>query len=66
VSEVADVVYKQSNYYSGEHERGFKYDDPEVGIEWPGGLELVASERDMTAPRLAELRERLPARPPRR
>src|SRR3954449_9883442 len=35
LSEVADVFYKQSNYYSGEHERGFKYDDPEVGIEWP-------------------------------
>ena len=53
VSEVADVVYKQSNYYSGEHERGFKYDDPEVGIEWPLPTEeLIPSERDATAPAL--------------
>jgi len=66
LSEVADVVYSCSSYYDPETEGGFAYDDPEVGIEWPGGLELVASERDMTAPRLAELRERLPARPPRR
>jgi len=27
-----------------------------VGIEWPAGLELVASPRDASAPRLAELR----------
>src|SRR5207302_3362605 len=52
LSEHADVIYRQSNYYSGENERGVKYDDPDVAIAWPDGLELVASERDATAPLL--------------
>ena len=32
-SEVADVIYKQTGYYDPELERGFAYDDPEVGID---------------------------------
>jgi dTDP-4-dehydrorhamnose 3,5-epimerase len=61
VSDLADVSYKQSNYYSGEHERGFKYDDPEVGIEWPLPTEeLIPSERDATAPTLADVAADLP------
>jgi dTDP-4-dehydrorhamnose 3,5-epimerase len=61
VSDLADVFYKQSNYYSGEHERGIKYDDPGVGIEWPLPIEeLIPSERDATAPRLAEVADELP------
>src|SRR5919112_648261 len=61
VSEIADVFYKQSNYYSDERERGIKYDDPEVGIEWPLPTdELIASERDATAPTLAEVADGLP------
>ncbi len=39
-SEVADAVYKCSSYYDPAVERGFAYDDPEVGIEWPD-LELI-------------------------
>jgi dTDP-4-dehydrorhamnose 3,5-epimerase len=58
-SEVADVVYKLSSYYDGQLERGFAYDDPDVGIEWPVA-ELVASQRDRSAPRLAEIEARLP------
>jgi dTDP-4-dehydrorhamnose 3,5-epimerase len=60
LSEIADVIYKQSNYYSGELERGFKYDDPDVGIAWPAGLELTPSHRDATAPLLREIAEQLP------
>jgi dTDP-4-dehydrorhamnose 3,5-epimerase len=54
-SEIADVVYKVSTYYDPAVESGFRYDDPEVGIDWPGGLELQVSERDRTAPLLSEL-----------
>jgi dTDP-4-dehydrorhamnose 3,5-epimerase len=60
VSEVADVMYKQDNYYSDEHERGFAWNDPDVGIEWPAGLEFQTSERDRSAPRLAEIADDLP------
>ncbi|MEA2441070.1 MAG: dTDP-4-dehydrorhamnose 3,5-epimerase [Thermoleophilaceae bacterium] len=61
VSDLADVFYKQSNYYSDENERGIKYDDPEVGIEWPLPVEeLLPSERDARAPTLAEIADDLP------
>jgi len=62
LSEVADVVYKTSAYYDPQLEAGFAYDDPEVGIEWPAGQPLRASERDRRAPRLAEIAPRLPFR----
>ena len=54
-SDVADVVYKCGSYYDPEVESGFRYDDPEVGIDWPADLELLASERDVNAPLLSEL-----------
>ena len=54
LSDVADVVYKVSTYYDPAAESGFRYDDPEVGIEWPD-IELLPSQRDQSAPTLAEL-----------
>src|SRR5579872_4187018 len=61
LSEVADVLYKQSSYYSDDVERGIAYDDPDVGIEWPLPADrLIASARDSRAPRLAEIAEGLP------
>jgi dTDP-4-dehydrorhamnose 3,5-epimerase len=55
LSDLADVVYKVSSYYDPAAERGFRFDDPEVGIEWPGDIELKVSERDRAAPPLREL-----------
>jgi dTDP-4-dehydrorhamnose 3,5-epimerase len=55
LSDVADVIYRCSAYYDPATERGFRFDDPAVGIEWPQ-IELVTSERDENAPLLAELR----------
>jgi dTDP-4-dehydrorhamnose 3,5-epimerase len=61
VSDVADVLYKQSNYYADETERGIAYNDPDVGIEWPlPGDQLIPSQRDAQAPRLAEVADSLP------
>jgi dTDP-4-dehydrorhamnose 3,5-epimerase len=61
VSDVADVIYKQSGYYVHEIERGFAYDDPDVGIQWPLPVEeLIPSERDSAAPRLAGIANELP------
>jgi dTDP-4-dehydrorhamnose 3,5-epimerase len=59
-SEVADVHYKQTAYYDPAVERGIAWDDPDVGIRWPGGVQLVVSERDRQAPRLAEIADQLP------
>ncbi len=61
VSEVADVLYKQSAYYDPELERGIAWDDPEIGIAWPLRVEeLSVSERDAAAPRLSEIADELP------
>jgi dTDP-4-dehydrorhamnose 3,5-epimerase len=61
-SDLADVMYKIDAYYADETERGIKYDDPDVGIEWPSGLELQPSQRDATAPTLREIEDELPFR----
>jgi dTDP-4-dehydrorhamnose 3,5-epimerase len=61
LSEVADVLYKQTAYYDPAIERGIAFDDPDVGIEWPlPPAELSVSERDRAAPRLAEIAHELP------
>ena len=59
LSETADFVYKCSSYYDGATESGIRFDDPDVGIEWPD-VELLYSERDRVAPRLSEVAAELP------
>jgi dTDP-4-dehydrorhamnose 3,5-epimerase len=60
-SEEADVVYKISSYYDPATEAGIRWDDPEVGVEWPlDGAEPQVSERDGAAPTLAEIADSLP------
>jgi dTDP-4-dehydrorhamnose 3,5-epimerase len=61
LSDIADVFYKQSNYYADETERGISFRDPDVGIEWPVPFdELIPSQRDLDAPTLAEVADELP------
>ena len=55
LSEVADFVYKCTNYYDPATEAGIRFDDPEVGIEWPSDVELLYSQRDAEAPLLSEI-----------
>lgn len=61
LSDVADVFYKQSAYYSPEVERGISFRDPEIAVAWPfPEAELTWSERDLHAPSLAEFAPQLP------
>ena len=62
LSETADFVYKCTAYYDPATESGIRFDDPEVGVRWPEDVELLYSERDHEAPRLAELADTLPFR----
>jgi len=52
-SEVADFVYRCSNYYDPGAERGIAWNDPELAIPWPTDNAIV-SERDRNNPTLAE------------
>jgi dTDP-4-dehydrorhamnose 3,5-epimerase len=61
LSNVADVIYKQTAYYDLDVELGIAWDDPDVAIRWPlAEHELIVSERDRSAPRLSEISAKLP------
>lgn len=60
LSDVADVMYKQAPYYNEDTERGIAYNDPDVAIAWPDGIELKPSKRDAEAPLLRDVEQQLP------
>ncbi len=61
MSDVADVLYKQTRYYTADVERGIAYDDPQVAVAWPlAADEIQVSERDATGPKLADVAADLP------
>jgi dTDP-4-dehydrorhamnose 3,5-epimerase len=60
LSEQADVMYKQTSYYSPELERGIAYDDPDVAIAWPEDVDLRPSKRDASAPLLRDVEAEVP------
>lgn len=50
-----EVLYKVSDFYSPDHDRAIRFDDPAIGINWPvNSLDLLLSEKDRRAPLLAE------------
>lgn len=59
LSEVADVTYLVSSLYDPETEAGIRWDDPQVGVEWPVSDPLL-SQRDIEAPLLADVTDSLP------
>ena len=56
VSDVAEVLYKTTDYYAPAHERSLLWNDPALGIDWPlaqnGAPQLKAA--DMNGKTLAE------------
>jgi dTDP-4-dehydrorhamnose 3,5-epimerase len=56
LSDTAEFVYKCTDYYAPEVERTIRWDDPDIGIEWPlpAGEQPVLSEKDATAPFLKD------------
>ena len=55
-SESADVLYKVTDYWSKEHERGLRWNDPAVGILWPElGVTPQLNPRDAGWPLLADI-----------
>lgn len=59
LSEYAEFAYKCTDFYHPNDEGGLKWNDPEVGVEWPlqEGVELLLSDKDQTWPGLNELKK---------
>ena len=54
LSEVAEVLYKTTDYYSPENERCILWNDDAISIAWPIDEQPALSAKDMVAPKLAE------------
>jgi dTDP-4-dehydrorhamnose 3,5-epimerase len=47
LSDVADVLYKTTDFYAKQHERCIVWNDATVGVEWPLQEQPVLSSKDM-------------------
>jgi dTDP-4-dehydrorhamnose 3,5-epimerase len=47
LSERAEVLYKATDYYAPQLERTIRWDDPDIGIDWPLGGDPQLSAKDM-------------------
>ena len=48
------VLYLVTKEYSPEHERGIRWNDPDIGIPWPIKDDVILSEKDKKQPLLRE------------
>lgn len=50
-----EIIYKCSDYYAPDLDRGIRFDCLQIGIDWGlGNLEPILSKKDATAPSLAD------------
>ena len=51
LSESAHFLYRCTDFYAPAHERSIRWDDPELGVEWPlpAGVHPVLSTKDAAA-----------------
>lgn len=56
LSDFAEFEYKCTDFYAPEHERTLRWDDPDIGIEWPlaDREEPMLSEKDRAGLPLTE------------
>jgi len=56
LSESAEIEYRCTDYYAPEHERTIRWDDPDIGIDWPlkAGQESMMSDKDLAGVAFAD------------
>ncbi|HEY6452806.1 MAG TPA: dTDP-4-dehydrorhamnose 3,5-epimerase, partial [Steroidobacteraceae bacterium] len=56
LSDAVDVLYKCTDFYFSQFERGIRWNDPHLGVQWPlpPGATPNLSGKDGLAPMLAE------------
>jgi dTDP-4-dehydrorhamnose 3,5-epimerase len=55
LSDIADFTYKVTSEYAPDLERGIRWDDPQIGVQWPTQAQApTLSARDMRLPLLAQ------------
>ncbi len=55
LTDVADLVYKCTQEFSGAHDGGVRWDDPAIGVPWPvDTADVIVSDKDRTLPLLAD------------
>ncbi|MEY4701423.1 MAG: dTDP-4-dehydrorhamnose 3,5-epimerase [Pseudomonadota bacterium] len=54
LSDVAEVLYKTTDFYAKEHERSIVWNDPTLGIEWPFTGEPLLSPKDVAGSRFSD------------
>jgi dTDP-4-dehydrorhamnose 3,5-epimerase len=61
LSDVAEVLYKTTDYWAPQHERCIAWNDPQLAIDWPmrGEPTLSAKDRQGTAFAVAEVFDEL-------
>lgn len=56
LSETASVMYKVDQLYNKESERGIRYDDPTLAIDWQvSPEEVIVSDKDVVLPSFNEI-----------
>jgi dTDP-4-dehydrorhamnose 3,5-epimerase len=51
-----EVIYKVTDLYAPEHDKGLAWDDPDLGIQWPVSAEAaILTDKDRRHPQLYEL-----------
>lgn len=57
LSDEAELLYKASNEYSPQNDRGIRWNDPDINIKWGIDFEPLISEKDAKQPFLKEVKK---------